>query len=223
MFRSKKQQQEYVVIGLGRFGASLASALAQNGYTVLGVDRDPKLVQSLANDQYTTMALDTTHEAALVEAGIHHFDTVIVAIGTDFESNILTTSALKSLGVRNVICKALTDRQKAILMRLGADRVILPEIEAGQRLAQELVAPSVFSRLYVDEHHGLLERSLPPGLVGKTLREIDLRNRLGITILVVYRNGDLIASPHADFRLEEGDTLLLIGAYSDLKKLDDFR
>ncbi len=132
---------EFAVIGLGRFGSSLALTLAERGFSVLGIDRDRSIVQALAGRLTQTVALDSTDEQALRAVDIPSFDTVVVAIGSNFEANLLTTVAVKSLGVPHVICKATTDRQRTILLRVGADRVILPEHEAGCRLAQELAAP----------------------------------------------------------------------------------
>jgi trk system potassium uptake protein TrkA len=130
--------REYAVIGLGRFGSSLALRLIELGHSVLGIDRDREIVQRLADDLTQTAVLDASDEVALQDVGITAFDAVIVAIGADFESNLMATTALKGLAVPLVIAKALSDRQRTILLRVGADRVILPEIEAGQRLADEL-------------------------------------------------------------------------------------
>jgi trk system potassium uptake protein TrkA len=117
----------------------VALALAEQGYSVLGIDRDRDLVQRLADDLTQTVALDATDDDALRAVDITSFETVVVAIGTDFESNLMATTALKALGVRTVICKALTERQQTILLRVGADRVVLPEYEAGRRLADDLM------------------------------------------------------------------------------------
>ena len=126
------------MIGLGRFGSSLALRLVELGHSVLGIDRDREIVQRLADDLTQTAVLDASDEVALQDVGITAFDAVIVAIGADFESNLMATTALKGLDVPLVIAKALSDRQRTILLRVGADRVILHEIEAGQRLADEL-------------------------------------------------------------------------------------
>jgi trk system potassium uptake protein TrkA len=130
--------REYAVIGLGRFGSSLTLRLIELGHSVLGIDRNRELVQRLADDLTQTAVLDASDDEALRDIDITAFDAVVVAIGADFESNLMTTTALKALGVSLVICKALSDRQRTILLRVGADRVILPEIEAGQRLADDL-------------------------------------------------------------------------------------
>jgi len=118
---------EYVVIGLGRFGASVALTLSEQGHSVLGIDSDQQVAQSMADQLTRVVVLDSTDEVALRAVDIVSFDTVIVAIGTNFEANLMTTAALKDLGVRQIICKALTVRQGSILTRVGATRIILPE------------------------------------------------------------------------------------------------
>ena len=215
------KEREFVVIGLGRFGASLATALAQKGYTVIGIDRNPTLVQRLADELTQTLNLDATDDIALQEAGIQNFDTVVVAIGSDFESNILATVALKSLGVRWVVCKALTFRQKTILQQIGADQVVLPEIEAGQRLAQDLVQPTVISQLRLNEDVGVAERLIPPPLFGLTLQQADLRKRFGVTIVAIHRGEEHIFSPPATIQMKEGDVIVLIGSNTDIARFSE--
>jgi trk system potassium uptake protein TrkA len=139
--------QEYAVIGLGQFGISVAQNLVRLGHTVLAIDRDRDLVQDWADELTQTVALDATDETALRAVGLDAFDTVVVAIGADFESSVMITMLLKELGVRRVVCKALSQRQRAVLERVGADQVVQPEYEAGLRLAQRLSAPDLIDRL----------------------------------------------------------------------------
>lgn len=119
-------KNEFAVIGLGRFGSSLARTLVSRGASVLGIDRSPEPVQDLADELTQTVVLDATNEAALREVDITSFGTVIVAIGSNFEANLLTTVALRELGVANIICKATNLRQRDILLKVGAHRVVLP-------------------------------------------------------------------------------------------------
>src|SRR3712207_6302955 len=132
--------REIAVIGLGRFGSSVALELARAGRTVVGIDISRDVVQELSDALSDVVCADTTDEQALRLMAIGDFDTVVVAIG-DFESNLLTTASLKYLGVKNVVAKALTDRQAAILNKIGVDQVVLPEQEAGERLARQLLNP----------------------------------------------------------------------------------
>lgn len=207
----RRHRPEFAVIGLGRFGTSLALALMESGHTVLGIDQDARLVQRLVDDLTQAVILDATDEDALREVDIGLFDTVVVAIGADFESNLLTTVSLKSLGVRHVICKAVTDRQREILLRVGADEVVQPEHDAGRLLAERLTAPAVLARLHLGPAHDIVELLTPRSIAGKSLLELDLRRRMGVTVLLIKRENDLIVSPSADIQLLEGDLLVVVG------------
>lgn len=213
----RRHKPEFAVIGLGRFGTSLALALVESGYAVLGIDHDAELVQRLVDDLTQIVILDATDEDALREVDIASFDTVIVAIGADFESNLLTTVSLKHLGVRYVISKAVTNRQADILLRVGADEVIQPEHDAGQRLAEQLTVPAVLARLHLGPQHDIVELMTPSSLAGKTLQELDLRRRMGVTVLLIKRDNDLIVSPTADTPLLESDLLVAVGSNEALE------
>jgi trk system potassium uptake protein len=203
-------KQEFAIIGLGRFGASLAVTLTKMGHTVLAIDQDEALVQAWADDLGQTMSLDATDEAALRAAGVQSFETVVVAIGADFESNILVTSLLKELGVAHVVCKALTERQKTILLKVGADEVVLPEHEAGVRLARRLVAPDLIDQLELGPDSNLVQMRVPDAMVGQTLRALDLTNRFGVVVLAV-KGQHVRTAPSADMVLADGDVLVLLG------------
>ncbi len=215
----KQHTHEFAVIGLGRFGSSLALALVERGHQVLGIDRSRDLVQKLADQITQVVLLDSTDEDALRAVDILSFDTVVVAIGSDFESNVMTTVALKSLGVSNVVCKASTERQRSILLKVGADRVVLPEQEAGRRLAQVLTAPGVLDQLELEPGYSITELQVPKSMVGHTLVESDLRRRFGITVLVVKRNQSLVVSPPPDYTLADEDLLVVLGANSNISRL----
>ncbi len=219
----KHPSQEFAIIGLGRFGSSLAFALEQQGHTVLGIDQNPEIVQKVADQITQAVALDATSEDALRMADITAFKTVIVAIGSDFENSLLTTVALKNLGIPRVITKALTQRQHDILLRVGADRVIRPEHDAGRRLAEELIAPTMLEKLPLGAHHSVIELLAPQAVVWQTLAQTDLRNRFGITVLVVKREDKLLISPPADCILQQGDILVVLGSNDDITQFTTLR
>ncbi|MCA9972274.1 MAG: TrkA family potassium uptake protein [Anaerolineales bacterium] len=218
MPRRKQSSQEFAVIGLGRFGSSLALTLEEHGHTVLGIDHDPAVVQAIAHQLTQAVVLDATNEEALKLVDIGAFDTAVVAIGADFENNLLTTVALKNLGLQRVITKAMTERQADILRRVGADRVIRPEHDAGRRLAQELSAPSVLERLPLGPAHSVLELVVPEPLAWQSLAQLDLRNRHGITVLVVKRGDNLLVAPPADCIFQQDDILVVLGSNAALQQ-----
>lgn len=207
----RRRKEEFAVIGLGRFGSSLAIALEKAGHHVLGIDEDPEIVQRFANVLTHVVSIDATDEAALRAVDIISFKTVIVAIGTDFESSILVTVGLKNLRVAQVFCKTVSSRQADILRRVGADRVVQPEVDAGQRLAAELLAPSVLERFHLDPRYSIAELEVPPSLVFLSLIQSNIRAKYGITVLVIKRGEQVMTSPSADAILLEGDVLVVLG------------
>lgn len=215
-----RKVEEYVVIGLGRFGSSAALKLVELGYSVLGIDRDRQPVQELATDLSQTLALDATDEDALRAAGVDAFETAIVAIGQDFESNVLITSILKELGLRTVICKALNQRQRQVLLRVGADQVVLPEEEAGARLAYQLRMPLVLDRLEIEPGVSVAELRCPDTFAGRTLRDLDLERRFGISVLAL-KGLRMRISPDDSQRLDKGDVLIVLGADASIAKLHE--
>lgn len=215
----RNSQPEFAVIGLGRFGSSLALTLVERGYTVLGIDRDRNLVQQMADELTQTVALDATDEDALRAIDIAAFDTVIVGIGADFENNLMATVALKGLGVRRVVCKALSERQKAILLKIGADQVVLPEHEAGQRLALSLTMPLLLEHIMLDPHHSITELRTPAPFVGRTLSQVNLPGRFAVTVLAIKRGEEMRISPSADFVMQADDLLVVIGSDENISHL----
>ncbi|MCS7061656.1 MAG: TrkA family potassium uptake protein [Anaerolineae bacterium] len=211
---------EYAVIGLGRFGSSVALTLTGLGYNVLGIDRDRDIVQQLADQLAQTVALDATNEDALRQVDITSYETVIVAIGSNFEANLLTTVSLKSMGVRTVICKALSERQKTILLRVGADRVILPEHEAGCRLGYELAIGSL-DRIELGSTHSVAEFRAPASLAGRSLRQAGLDTVLGVNVLAVKRGEALTMLPPPDYVLQADDVLVVGGSNDDISRLSE--
>jgi trk system potassium uptake protein TrkA len=221
MPRRNGKQREFAVIGLGRFGTSLATTLVARGHYVLGIDRDAGVVQRVADQMTRAVALDATDENALHAVDITSFETVVVAIGNNFECNLMTTVALKALDVRNVVCKALTQRQHDILLRVGADHVVLPEHDAGRRLAHAMCGPGVLDQLELEPGYSITELRVPAGMVGKSLVESDLRRRCGVTLLVVKRGHSLMVSPAPDFIFERNDLLVVIGNDEDVTLLHE--
>jgi len=187
------------------------------GASVLGIDRSPEIVQQMADELTQAVVLDATDENALRDIGITDFHTVIVAIGSNFEANLLTTVALRELGVPNVICKALTIRQRDILLKVGATRVILPEHEAGQRLALELLNPGMLGQLELGPGYAVMEMCTPPSMVGEPLGKTELRKR-GINVLAIKRADRVIVTPTPDTVLKPDDVLVVLGNAQEIER-----
>jgi trk system potassium uptake protein TrkA len=213
------QRNEFIVIGLGRFGTSLAMTLSAYGHNVLVIDSDLKRVQQVSQVLPHVIQLDATDIDALREVGAESFDTAVVCIGTDLESNLLATVSLRKLGVRRVITKARTVTQQDILLKVGADEVILPEHEAGVRLARKLAAVDFVDFMELTEDTGVVEIIAPAQLVSKSLRETQIRQRFGLTIVAIHRGNNVIISPGANEVIQEGDILVVLGRTIDCEKL----
>ncbi|MGB1250106.1 MAG: potassium channel family protein [Candidatus Promineifilaceae bacterium] len=205
-------KHEFAVIGLGRFGTAVALTLAKNGHHVLGIDRDIKIVQRLAAQLTHVVSLDSTDEEALRQVDIGEFGTVVVAIGTDFENALLTVATLKSLGVPQVVCKTLSQRQSNILYKIGADRVIMPEYEAGRRLALDLTIPNMIEHFDIDPVYGIAEVMVPRSLCNQSLKQLNVNGRFGINILLIKRGDAVTISPSADYILLEKDLLVIFAS-----------
>lgn len=213
------RKAEFVVIGLGRFGTSVARTLVEYGHNVLAIDSDGNRVQDLSTSLPHVIQLDATNVDALRQAGVDAFDTGLVCIGTDFESNVLATVLLRRLGVKQVITKARTRTQREILLRIGADEVILPEHEAGVRLARRLASGHFIDYLEVSADVGVVELLAPPHFWGHTLAESELRQRYGLTAVAVRRGEELLVSPSANFRMQPEDILVVLGKLEDAERL----
>ncbi|MDQ4147028.1 MAG: TrkA family potassium uptake protein [Pseudomonadota bacterium] len=215
----RRGKREFIVIGLGRFGSSLAKGLVEHKHDVLAVDADYHRVQMLAAELPHVLQIDATNIEALREIGAEDFDTGIVCIGEEFESSILSTVLLYKLGVRRIIAKARTRTQRDILLQIGADEVILPEHEAGRRLAQRLSSTGFVDYLQLGPNMGVVEMLAPEHLHGQTLAEADLRRAYGLTVLAVRRNGQFEFNLPPDTRLQAGDELLVVGNIGEAIRL----
>jgi trk system potassium uptake protein TrkA len=207
-FFKKSEEKEIAIIGLGRFGGSLARRLEALGHHVLGIDIDPRVVKEIGNEITECVILDAMDEDALRQVDITSFQTVIVALPNNFEVNILITSTLKKMGVPQVISESNSDRHREILQRIGADRVILPEEESGYQLADELSIPGMLERLQLSEDYSLIEIKPPQGLIGKSVEASD---RHEVIVVLILRGDDLIVNPEPDTKFLNDDVLVLVG------------
>ena len=215
----KPRRNEFIVVGLGRFGTSLAMTLNAYNHDVLAVDSDIKRVQEVSRSLPYVIQLDATNLDALREAGAEAFDTGVACIGTDFEANLLATVSLRKLGVRRVIAKARTTTQQEILAQVGADEIILPEHEAGVRLGRRLAAINFVDFLELGDDKGVVEIVAPPYLVGQSLRESEIRQQYGLAVIAIRRNEDAIISPMADEVIQQDDILVVLGRIANCEQL----
>jgi trk system potassium uptake protein TrkA len=216
-----RENKQFAVIGLGRFGRGVCSSLHHLGHEVLGTDINEKLVSQVLTDQIAAHAiqLDSTDPKALKEAGIFEFDTVIIAIGNYLQESIITTLNIKEAGVQYVVAKASSEVHGKLLERVGADRVIYPEYEAGCALARSLTQPSILDRFELDPNHSIVEISVPEEFHGKTVMELQLRNRYGLNLLAVGQDEQFEINPAPTTRLFKGFAMVVIGSNRDIERL----
>lgn len=203
--------KSYIVVGLGRFGSSLARQLCKLGAEVLAMDVRSDLVQQVANDVTHAVVGDAQDLEVLRALGARDFDCAIIAIGDDLAASVLATMNLKELGVPYIICKAHDNTHRRVLEKLGVDRVIIPEQEHAERLARSLNSHNVLDYIELSEDYGILEVPAPKNWVGKTLKELNVRAKLGINIIAVENGGKTNVSPAADYRINSGDIMVVLG------------
>jgi len=211
---------EFAVIGLGRFGSSVARTLYDLGHNVLAMDKSEDALHEVVDHVTHAVQIDSTDPDALRAVGITNFDAVVVAIGVDIQESILTTMLLKDLGVKKVVAKAVDDRQGKVLEKVGADTVVFPERDMGVRVAHSLATPNVLEYLELSPQYTIDEVKVPERLDGRTLGELELRAKFGVNVLLILRDSQLLISPSTDARLQSGDVLVVVGENRQLNRLE---
>ena len=201
----------YVVIGLGRFGSSLAKQLCMLGAEVLAMDVRSSLVQQLAGDVTQAVVGDAQDKEVLRSLGVRNFDCAVIAIGDNLAASVLITMNLKELGVPYIVCKAHDETHRRVLEKLGVDRVVIPEQEHAQRLGRSLFSHNVLDYIELSEDYGILEVPAPRPWVGKSLKELNVRANLGVNIIAVENGKNTNVSPSADYRIQADDVLVVLG------------
>ena len=203
--------KSYVVIGLGRFGQTLARQLCMLGAEVLAMDVSNDLVQQVAEEVTHAVVGDAQDKDVLRALGVRDFDCAIVAIGTDLAASVLTVMNLQELEVPYIICKAHDETHSRVLKKLGVDKVVIPEQENAARLARSLNSHNVLDYIELSEDYGILELPAPQSWVGKTLKELNIRAKLGVNIIAVESGAETNVSPSADYLIREGDIMVVLG------------
>lgn len=213
--------KQLAVIGLGRFGNSVALTLSKMGYDVLAVDTNEEKVNDIKDSVTHAVQVDAMDEQALKALGIRNFDVVIVAIGQDIQSNILVTVMLKDMGVKRVVAKAVTELHGKVLERIGADSVVFPERDMGVRVAHALVSKNILDQINLSSDYSIVELITPEEFAGKTLEEADVRLKHGVTVLAIRRGNEVIISPGAKQVIKSGDVLVVVGREEKLRDLEE--
>jgi trk system potassium uptake protein TrkA len=207
-------KKQVLILGLGRFGISLATALFNMGHDVMAIDDDEKRVQNISSQITHAVQADATDETVLKELGVGNFDVAIVTMGLSIQSSVLSTILLKKLGVPYVIARAENELHGSILEKIGADKVVFPEREMGTMLAHGLTLTDVEDYIPVAPDYGISKLTVLPYFVGKTLSEIELgrKGKWGLAVLLIKRGKEVIVTPDIEEKVKEGDVLILAGS-----------
>ncbi len=213
-------KKQFVVIGLGRFGASIAKTVYNLGHDVLVVDLDEEKIQEIADNVTHAVEMDATDENALKTLGIRNFDVAVVTIGSNIQVSIMVTLLIKELGVKYIIAKANSDIHAKVLYKIGADRVILPEQDMGTRVAHNLVSSNILDYIELSSEYSMMEIESLTEWHNKSLKDIKIRVKYGINVVAIKSGQHVNISPSADYIIKDKDILVALGSSQDLSKFE---
>ena len=215
-----KKMTQFVVIGLGRFGRSVATTLASLGNEVLAIDTNSALVKKIEPYVSSAVVADTTQFDILHSLGVQNFDCVVICIGDDLQASILTTLNCKDLNVDYIVAKAQTDQHKKVLERIGANMVVFPENYMGKKVASMLDNPSINEILNLTDSYKIVEIATPDKWINKSIGELNIRNKYNVSIIFI-RRGEEVVTPNAETIFNLGDILIVAGEVSKLENLSN--
>jgi len=223
--------KSFAVIGLGKFGSSVARALAERNREVIAIDRDERIVNEISDIVTEAVVLDATDEKALRSIVVQDVHVAIVAVG-DIEESILITLLLKDMGIKTIIAKAVSEQHKKVLEKIGATKIILPEKEVGENLARSLISPGIFDHIEMSDKYSLVEIKPLNKWVNKTIKQADIRNKYNVSIVGIKRKfphidekgemrelEEVIIAPPANTKILKEDILIIIGDKQSISKL----
>ena len=211
--------RQFAVIGLGNFGMGVALKLADMGMPVIAIDRDPRKIDSITNKVSFAVVADATDKKALHSAGVSAVDAAVVSLGKQIEPSVMATIILRELGVPEIIVKGISPEHGKILKMVGASHVVFPDADMAERVAQRIVSPNIVEHIPLLPGYSIIELKAPNIFWGKTLLDLNLRRNYGVEVLVIRRGEQVKVIPSAMDKIEQGDTLVILGKNEDLEKL----
>ncbi|MEA4827114.1 potassium channel family protein [Clostridium sp. JNZ J1-5] len=215
------KKRQFVVIGLGRFGSSIAKTLYSLGNDVLAMDLDEETVQSISESVTHSVQADGTDENSLRTLGISNFDVAVITIGSNVQASIMTALLVKEFGVKHTIAKANNELHAKVLKKIGVDRVIFPERDMGVRVAHNLVSANILDYIELSSDYSIAEIVSPEEWNGSTLKDLNMRSKYGINVMALKRNNEVNISPSADDIIQPGDIIVAIGGIEELNELEN--
>jgi trk system potassium uptake protein TrkA len=211
--------KSFLIIGLGRFGQSTARMLSMLGHEVLAVDKRADRVSAIKENVMRAIQADTTDERAVSQLGIRNFDCVVICIGDDIRASVLATVLCREMGAKKIVAKAQDDLHQKLLIKTGADRVVQPEHDGGIRLARSLVAEGVLDSLDLSEEYSINEVEIPRDWIGRSLAQIDVRNRYGVSVIALRREGHVSVNIDPGEPFQKSDSIYLLGDDKSLERI----
>ncbi len=212
------KKKDIAIIGLGTFGYELALQLAKNGHHVMAIDTDDKKINQIKDEVDVALTADITDPDILKKIQINSFDHVILGMSSNLESNILSIVHMKKMKVPYIIGKANTPLQKEILLKIGADEVILPEVSTAKQLADKITHPHILDKFNISENNILMEVVIPEKFISKTLKDLDLRKKYGLNVIMISRNGKTEVVSKPDIKFEKEDIIFVLGSEKQIKR-----
>lgn len=213
-------RKQFVVIGLGRFGISVAKTLYESGHEVLAIDKNEDLIQEVSDNVTHAVQMDATDENALRTIGIRNFDVAVITIGSNIQSSVMVTLIVKELGVKYIIAKAHNDLHAKVLYKIGADRVVQPEKDMGVRVGHNLVSSNILDYIELSPDYSIIEIEAPQMWWGKSIKELNVRSNYGINIMAIKKDNEVNISPDAEDIIEKNFIIVSIGSIDDLSRLE---
>jgi trk system potassium uptake protein len=216
--------RQFAVIGLGRFGSSVAKTLSEKGYQVLAIDITEDKVQDVSDIVTQAVCVDATDEKALRAVGADSVDVAIVSVGNNIEASVLITLLLKEIGIKEVVAKAVTEEQGKVLEKVGADKIVFPERDMGIRVANSLTSENVSEHIDLSAACSIIEIKAPQDFVGKTLKQLSVRVEYGLNIAAIKSideagNEAINSTPEADYKIKGTDRLMVVGPNENIERL----
>lgn len=208
-----------IVLGIGRFGERVATKLFEDGLEVMAVDKNYDLVQNISGKVTSAVQCDISNDKALEELGIGNFDVAVIATGESLEASMAATLFAKDHNVEKIIAKATSTNHARILKKIGADQIIFPEIDMGEKLARSIAGSNLLQFFHFSDDYSMIELKAYDELVGRSLKEIDFRKKYKMMVIAYKRDGELIINPEANWKIEKDDTLVLLGDSDHADKL----
>lgn len=216
-----KKKKQIVVFGLGRFGAAVAMTLSEMGHEVLAVDSRMDMINDISHYVTQALQLDATDETAFASLDVGAFDAAVVSIGENIRDSVLISMLCKEAGVKLVVSKANDELHAKVLKKLGVDRVVFAERDMGVRVAKSLIVPHLVDLVNIGGDHALAQITVPDMWAGKTLADLDVRRKYGVSIITINRDDKVNAALTAETRLQAGDQLLILGLQEDVERVEN--